>query len=123
MGVHLSSTFAPDHLPSEDLLSPEDWLSPEEPGGSSVHVVLTGEMDVYTKDRVKASLGELLDTGRIRLMTIDLAAVSKMDSAGLEALMFAVRRLREADGRLRVKPGQWRRLFTLTRLDRMMDLV
>ena len=89
---------------------------------ASVDVAVTGEMDVYTKEQVKSEIEALLG-GHIRVITFDLTDVSTMDSAGLETLMFAVKRLREQGGRLRVKPGKWKRLFTLTRLDRMMDLI
>ncbi len=58
-----------------------------------------GELDAYTVARFRDTLGELANRPRL---VIDLSAVPFMDSAGLGALIGAVRRVREHQGEVAV---------------------
>lgn len=58
-------------------------------GGTAV-VVLTGELDVMTADRVTAAVHEALQDG-VEHLVIDMAAAGFFDSSGLAALLRARR--------------------------------
>jgi anti-sigma B factor antagonist len=64
-------------------------------------VVVYGELDVLTAPRLHEGLEELIAEGA-RLVLVDLANVSFMDSTGLSALLVAHRHLSDADGELRL---------------------
>lgn len=56
---------------------------------------LTGEVDAYTVGEFRETLATIEN---VRWLIIDLSEVPFMDSAGLGALIGAIRRVREADG-------------------------
>jgi anti-sigma B factor antagonist len=90
-----------------------------------VHVVtLHGEVDAYTAPTLREDLRGLVEDEGASVVVIDLAAVTFLDSSGLGALVGALRRLRERDGRLLVVQPRTaaRRIFELTGLDAALDL-
>jgi len=62
----------------------------------TVTVALHGEVDVLTVDQVRVALGEAIAAGP-RLIVVDLADLSFIDSTGLGALIFGFQRARDED--------------------------
>ena len=82
-----------------------------------------GDLDAYTAPGLRAQLHEAT-AGEADLVVVDLARVTFIDSAGLGALVGAHRRMREAEGELRIvrPPALVARAFELTGLDEVLDL-
>ena len=82
-----------------------------------------GDLDAYTAPGLRAQLHEAT-AGEADLVVVDLARVTFIDSAGLGALVGAHRRMREAEGELRIvrPPALVGRAFELTGLDQVLDL-
>ena len=80
-----------------------------------------GEIDAWTVPDFRAALVDLVGAPGV---VIDLGDVGFMDSAGLGALIGAIRRLREADGVVAVACARppLRRLLQTTGLDRVVDV-
>jgi anti-sigma B factor antagonist len=83
----------------------------------------TGDVDAYTAPELRAELREATDGG-VRVVVVDLADVTFIDSAGLGALVGAHRRMLESDGHLRIvrPPPLVSRAFELTGLDEVFEL-
>lgn len=60
-------------------------------------LALAGELDLAVADRLDAAVTGLLDDG-LRLVLVDLGALTFCDSTGLGALLRTSRRVREAGG-------------------------
>jgi len=83
-----------------------------------------GEIDVATAPQLRAALNTLVDGGAHRI-SLDLAAVRFVDSAGLGVLVGALRKLEDRNGgRLRVDNVQdgVRKVFEITGLGPMFGL-
>jgi anti-sigma B factor antagonist len=79
-------------------------LSNDEPGPDAIKmtvaagtatVVLRGEIDVLTVERLRAALGEALASRPARIL-VDLAGLTFIDSTGLGALIAGFQRARDA---------------------------
>ena len=82
-------------------------------------VVITGRLDAFAATDVRAHLTDKIDAGKTRLI-LDLSAVEHVDSAGLAALVRALKRCRQDDGDVRlVRPATAaaNRVFELTKFD------
>jgi anti-sigma B factor antagonist len=62
---------------------------------------IEGELDLSTAPRLRAELIDLIEAGHHHVVA-DMDAVTFIDSAGLGVLIGALKRLRTADGELRV---------------------
>jgi anti-sigma B factor antagonist len=91
------------------------------PGG--VVLTLRGELDAYDAPELRSAFADSMPPGT-SVVVLDLSAVSFLDSTVLGAIVGFQRRVREADGELRVVlPGsEARRAFELTGLDRVLDV-
>ncbi|GHF25147.1 anti-sigma factor antagonist [Amycolatopsis deserti] len=107
---------------------------PEEPAGlttpTPLHVsvrwpsrdvavlAVEGELDLATANRLEAAFRRLV-ARRPRVVVVDLSGVAFLGSSGLAAITSA----RTAGVVLRiVAPGSLARIFTLTALDKVLDL-
>lgn len=83
----------------------------------SATVVASGEIDVATAPDLRDALYRLVDRGE-RAVTVDMAAVSFIDSSGLGALVAALKRARQQDGDITVVNlhGAARKVFEITGL-------
>lgn len=72
----------------------------EEDTGEELRLVVQGELDLATADRLDTRLGALADQKRAVLL--DLRPLSFMDSSGLRSLMLARERASAGDWRLRI---------------------
>ena len=89
------------------------------------HVVtLRGEIDAFTAPSLRLDLRGLVEEKGAAVIVVDLTAVTFLDSSALGALVGALRRLRERDGRLRIvtPASPAARIFELTGLDAVLDL-
>lgn len=86
-------------------------------------VVPHGDLDLAAADRLRAALTELVDSGHPRLL-VDLADVSYIDSAGLAALVAAMKHARHVGGDLRLCALQAdvRATFEISRLVTVIDI-
>lgn len=91
--------------------------------GVSAAVEIVGEIDVQTVGELRTILLALADDGCLHLVA-DFSAVRFCDAAGLGALVAVNNRIADGGGALRlvgVRPPQ-RRIFQITRLDRLFRL-
>jgi anti-sigma B factor antagonist len=86
-------------------------------------VMVSGEVDAGNSAQLGEELDRLLSEGRRRLV-IDLGKVGFMDSSGLATLVRYYKRARSNSGDICLASLQppVRRVFQLTRLDRVFDL-
>jgi anti-sigma B factor antagonist len=87
-------------------------------------VAPTGRVDAVTAPLLRARCDALLADGTTRLV-IDLSDVEFLDSAGLAAMVGALKRARAAGGDVRLVAPETpavRRILELTRFDRVFDL-
>ena len=72
-----------------------------------------GVLDVATAPRLRAELASLLEHG-VHDVIIDMARLEFIDSTGLAALIFGLRRLRDAGGTLTLQSPNPKAMKTLT---------
>ena len=89
-----------------------------------VQVVLRGELDLSTVEKVEQELRRLEGQGE-KLLVLDLAELSFLDSTGLRLMVTADQRARQEGRRLAIVkgPASVHRVFTITKLDEQLDMV
>ena len=94
-----------------------------ERNGMVVVAVVAGEVDASTAPGLQEKFDELLAEGQQNFV-IDLSDVGFMDSSGLAALVQLFKRVRIGHGDVRLcgLQPEVRRVFELTRLERVFDL-
>lgn len=87
-------------------------------------VALGGELDLSVVDQLDSAVQQAVGDG-LRLVVLDLSALSFCDSSGLGGLLRAARVLREADGTLLVAGAHdaVQRLLQLTSMERALTIV
>jgi anti-anti-sigma factor len=70
--------------------------------GDVTVVAPDADIDMNTADQLKAALTDLVESGGLRRLVLDLDAVSYMDSSGLGALVSAMKVARAAGGDLKL---------------------
>jgi len=87
-------------------------------------LAVTGQADLHTAPELREAIGAAIDDGQRRL-AIDLTEATFVDSMTLGVLLGALRRLTAVDGRLAIicPDPHLRRVFEITSLDRVLDLV
>ena len=92
-------------------------------GADGPVVVLSGEADATTAPLLRELLAKILDTGA-RLVTIDAAGLSFLDSASMRVLVLAARALHGRHGTLVLARPQplVARLLEITGADRLFDV-
>jgi anti-sigma B factor antagonist len=91
--------------------------------GQTVVVRLPAEIDLTVADELRESLLAVLNQGALALI-VDMTATTFCDSAGITALVRAVRRAAAlgATLRLAVSAPTVLRVFTLVGIDRLIDI-
>lgn len=86
-------------------------------------LAVTGEIDMATAPRFRQQMRTMVNAGT-RNVVIDLSGVDFIDSTGLGVLMGAAKRVRSADGEIRlvVTGSRFTDLIEITRLDRVIDV-
>jgi anti-anti-sigma factor len=87
-------------------------------------VTLAGELDASTASLLYDQLSDL-EIEDVQHVVLDLAQVSFMDSTGLSVVVTEHKRLLHAGGGLTIfaPPSSVRRLFEITGLDTVLDIV
>jgi anti-sigma B factor antagonist len=88
------------------------------------HVVLTGELDLSTIDRLEQELARVEGDGPA-VVALDLSRLTFLDSSGLRVIVGADQRARRENRRFVVVrgPDTVQRVFSITRLDEQLELV
>ncbi len=92
--------------------------------GEVAVVAIDGRLDALEAGPLRQMLKEHLEIGKIRLV-VDLSRASFIDSAGLAALVWAMKHARSDDGDLRLvapKAAEAMRVFELTRFDKVFEI-
>ena len=87
----------PEHNPA-----PQDRLQVERTDDDPAVFVLHGDLDPHTSPYLQGLIDERLDAD-VSAVTLDMAGVSFVDSAGLRVIADTHRRLSERDGNLVVR--------------------
>lgn len=88
-----------------------------------VVLAVSGDVDLGTAPRLREKLIGLVTDGH-RHVVVDLSATDFLDSTGLGALVAGFKRLRAHDGDMRLvcATARIRKVFELTRLDRVLPI-
>lgn len=91
--------------------------------GARVTVVLRGELDAYSADRLREGLASVGDVGG-RHVVVDVSRVGFVDSSGLSALVTSLSRIRDAGGvvTLSAPSRQLVKLFEITGVSRLFPV-
>jgi anti-sigma B factor antagonist len=89
-----------------------------------VHVVLRGELDLSTVNKVQDELRRV-EADAPPVVVLDLSKLTFLDSTGLRCLVTADQRARDADRRLVLVrgPDPVQRVFSITRLEERLEMV
>jgi anti-sigma B factor antagonist len=87
-------------------------------------VRVAGELDLHTSPQLRDHVLGIIGDQPVRL-ALDLSEVGFLDSSSLGMLVTLLKRVRERDGDLRLVgvTGSPMKVFTLTGLDRVFDIV
>jgi anti-sigma B factor antagonist len=101
----------------------EDVTITEERLNGAVTVTVRGEIDVASAPELRTRLHELC-TSSVPAVTVDLRAVTFMDSSALGVLVGALRRSRENDTafRLVIDSPRLLKIFEITGLESVFDI-
>lgn len=94
------------------------------PGEGLVQVVLRGELDLSTVEKVEEELRRV-EGDEVRVLVLDLSALSFLDSTGLRLMVTAHQRAQKESRRLVIVKGPEtvHRVFTITKLDEKLEMV
>jgi anti-sigma B factor antagonist len=92
--------------------------------GDTVHVRLSGELDISSAPKVEDELARV-EPDRPGVIVLDLRNLAFMDSTGLRLLIAADTRARQQDRRLTIVKGPEtvQRVFRITRLEERLEIV
>ncbi|WP_281366468.1 STAS domain-containing protein [Paraliobacillus salinarum] len=90
---------------------------------TTMHLLLSGEIDAYTAPKLKEQLLPLTKRTGMELL-VDLEKVNYMDSTGLGVFISALKSSKEYDSKLKLVHLQdrVRRLFEITSLDSIITI-
>lgn len=88
------------------------------------HVVLTGELDLSTVEKVEQELARVEGEGP-PIVALDLSRLTFLDSSGLRLIVSADQRARKESRRFAVVrgPDTVQRVFSITHLDEQLEIV
>jgi anti-anti-sigma factor len=92
--------------------------------GDTIHLSLSGELDIASAPRIEEALGEAEGQGPA-IILLDLRELGFMDSTGLRTILSADARAKEAGRRFAVVQGDEniQRVFAVTRLHERVEIV
>jgi len=98
-------------------------INVEHRNDSGVWVRVSGEVNIQTSPKLKASMKPLFD-GSEKEIHVDLSAVPFMDSSGIATLVEGLQWARKEDGRFVLHQLQEtvRDIFALAKLDTVFDI-
>jgi anti-sigma B factor antagonist len=88
------------------------------------HVVLTGELDLSTVEKVEQELQRVESDGPT-VVALDLSRLTFLDSSGLRLIVSADQRARKENRRFAIVrgPDTVQRVFSITHLDEQLEIV
>jgi anti-anti-sigma factor len=88
------------------------------------HVVLTGELDLSTVEKVEQELQRIEGDGPT-VVALDLSRLTFLDSSGLRLIVSADQRARKESRRFAIVrgPDTVQRVFSITHLDEQLEIV
>jgi anti-sigma B factor antagonist len=94
------------------------------PGHGTVVLAVHGDADLHVASELKDRLSAVIEDGASSLV-LDLSTTTFLDSMALGVLLSGMKRLRARGGRFRVVAPRTeiRRIFEITLLDRVFELV
>jgi anti-anti-sigma factor len=94
------------------------------PGDGLLHVVLRGELDLSTVERVESELNALEEREE-KVLVLDLSGLTFLDSTGLRLMVTADQRAQKCGRRLVIVKGPEpvQRVFSITKLDETLEMV
>ena len=72
------------------------------PQGSELTVALRGELDHHCAEMVRQQLDTLIMDPRVKILTLDLKALTFMDSSGIGVIIGRYKRMQARGGRVQV---------------------
>lgn len=104
-------------------MPPEFSLTQESLDDDRHVVAVAGEIDLFTAPELKATLAEVAESGRSRIV-VDLTKTTFLDSTALGVLIGAVKRLRSHDGVLTIVNVDQNiaKTFEITGLDQIFTI-
>ncbi len=96
-----------------------------ERGGPTVHVTLTGELDLLTSRELRAVLADIHRGDQHQRLLLDLRELTFIDSTGLETVIRAEAACRRNGTKLTVVKGppHVHRVFVIIGMDNHLELV
>ena len=93
-------------------------------GEGLAHVVLRGELDLSTVEKVERELAAL-EGDQEQLLVLDLSGLTFLDSTGLRLMVTADQRAQKDGRRLVIVKGPEtvQRVFSITKLDETLEMV
>jgi anti-anti-sigma factor len=93
-------------------------------GDGMAHVVLRGELDLSTVEKVEKDLAAL-EASDEQLLVLDLSGLTFLDSTGLRLMVTADQRAQKDGRRLVIVKGPEtvQRVFSITKLDETLEMV
>jgi anti-sigma B factor antagonist len=88
-------------------------------------VLLRGELDVFTSEKVRPILDDIIDRcSTDAVVVLDMSDLRFLDSTGLGLLVGSLKRLRAIDGELELRAPQERvrKIFEIAGLDRLFRI-
>lgn len=87
-------------------------------------IALSGDIDHHSARRLMDALRGKVDEYHPKLCVLDFRDVTFMDSSGIAVVISAHRRMRELDGRLKLKniPPQPAKVFRAAGIDRVAEI-
>ena len=94
------------------------------PGDGLIQVVLRGELDLSTVEKVESEI-DAAQTGEEKVLVLDLSGLTFLDSTGLRLMVTADQRAQKAGRRLVIVKGPEtvQRVFSITKLDETLEMV
>lgn len=102
---------------------PSELKLTEEILKDTVKVSLAGEVDIYTSQKLKERLYEIVDSNRLNL-NIDCSELNYIDSTGLGIFVGTLKRIKQYDKNIYVTnlKVSIKKLFFITGLDKLFIL-
>jgi anti-sigma B factor antagonist len=109
---------------AESAAPGEFFIEEERPASGVVLLAARGDADLHVALELQDRLDEAIDDGASTLV-VDLGGLTFLDSSALGVLLRGMKRLQSRGGQLRIVAprADIRRIFEMTRLDSVFELV